>query len=62
MAMTDRTPFEPRHDTMSAVSIGASIEEAAYIGNYAGGLVCENVGIVPIEFEELFRTISANNE
>ncbi len=37
-----------------ALTAGATIEEAAYIANYAGGLVCEEVGIVPIENEKLF--------
>ena len=40
-----------------ALAAGASIEEAAYIANYAGGLVCEEVGIVPIEKTKLFNTI-----
>lgn len=40
-----------------ALSAGATIEEAAYIANYAGGLVCEEVGIVPIEKEKLFNII-----
>jgi rfaE bifunctional protein kinase chain/domain len=38
---------------------GASIKEAAYIANYAGGLVCEEVGIVPISAEKLFNEISS---
>lgn len=40
-----------------ALTAGASIEEAAYIANYAGGLVCEEVGIVPIESEKLFTVL-----
>lgn len=40
-----------------ALTAGASIEEAAYIANYAGGLVCEEVGIVPIENEKLFSVL-----
>lgn len=43
-----------------ALSAGATIEEAAYIANYAGGLVCEEVGIVPIEKEKLFNIIKEN--
>ncbi len=31
-----------------ALCTGANIKEAAYIANYAAGLVCEEVGIVPI--------------
>ncbi|CAG0909628.1 unnamed protein product, partial [Cyprideis torosa] len=40
-----------------ALTAGASIEEAAYIANYAGGLVCEEVGIVPIESDKLFSVL-----
>lgn len=40
-----------------ALSAGANIFEAAYLGNYAGGLVCEEVGVVPIEKELLFEEI-----
>ncbi len=41
-----------------ALSAGADINEAAYLANYAGGLVCEEVGIVPIDIEHLFNTVS----
>jgi rfaE bifunctional protein kinase chain/domain len=44
-----------------ALTAGATIQEAAYIANYAGGLVCEEVGIVPITKETLFKTISEAN-
>ena len=37
-----------------ALSAGADITEAAYLANYAGGLVCEEIGIVPVEFDNLF--------
>jgi rfaE bifunctional protein kinase chain/domain len=40
-----------------ALACGAKIDEAAYIANYAGGLVCEDVGIVPIERDKLFNTL-----
>jgi len=40
-----------------ALSSGAEIEEAAFLANYAGGLVCEEVGIVPITKSKLFDTI-----
>jgi len=40
-----------------AIAAGANIYEACYLANYAGGLVCEEVGIVPIEFEKLFNTV-----
>ena len=43
-----------------ALTAGASIEEAAYIANYAGGLVCEEVGIVPIEREKLFSVLKGD--
>lgn len=39
------------------LAAGADIIEASYLANYAGGLVCEEVGIVPIEKEKLFTTI-----
>lgn len=42
-----------------ALSAGATIEQAAYIANFAGGLVCEEVGIVPINKEKLFDSIRA---
>jgi len=40
-----------------AIAAGANIYEACYLANYAGGLVCEEVGIVPIEIEKLFNTV-----
>ena len=40
----------------------ANIIEASYLANYAGGLVCEEVGIVPIDKEKLFKTIVAENK
>ncbi len=40
-----------------ALTAGANIAEAAYLANFAGGLVCEEVGIVPIEAEKLFETV-----
>ena len=43
-----------------ALTCGATIEEAAYIANYAGGLVCQEVGIVPIERDKLFSTLRGN--
>ncbi len=44
-----------------ALAAGADIIEASYMANYAGGLVCEEVGIVPIDKEKLFKTIIAEN-
>jgi len=40
-----------------AIATGANILEASYLANYAGGLVCEEVGIVPIELDKLFDTV-----
>ncbi len=44
-----------------ALAAGADILEASYLANYAGGLVCEEVGIVPIEKEKLFDTVIKEN-
>lgn len=41
-----------------ALASGAEISEAAYLANYAGGLVCEEVGIVPIHIDHLFNTVA----
>ncbi len=40
-----------------ALTAGANIYEAAYLANFAGGLVCEEVGIVPIGIEKLFAEV-----
>ena len=40
-----------------ALAANADVYTAAYLANYAGGLVCEEVGIVPIELNKLFNTI-----
>jgi rfaE bifunctional protein kinase chain/domain len=45
-----------------ALAAGASIIEASFLANYAGGIVCEEVGIVPIELDKLFETISKENK
>jgi rfaE bifunctional protein kinase chain/domain len=45
-----------------AIAAGANIYEASYLANYAGGLVCEEVGIVPIEIEKLFDTVIRENK
>ncbi|HET7153187.1 MAG TPA: D-glycero-beta-D-manno-heptose-7-phosphate kinase [Candidatus Kapabacteria bacterium] len=37
---------------------GATIREAAVIANYAAGLVCEEVGIVPIQSDALYKKIA----
>lgn len=41
-----------------ALAAEANIFEASYLANYAGGLVCEEVGIVPIEIEKLFDAVA----
>lgn len=38
-----------------ALAAGADILEAAYLANLAGGLACEQVGVVPISLEDLFK-------
>jgi rfaE bifunctional protein kinase chain/domain len=40
-----------------ALAAKADIIEASYLANYAGGIVCEEVGIIPIEQDKLFDTI-----
>jgi len=40
-----------------ALAARANIYEASYLANYAGGIVCEEVGIVPIEIDKLFDTV-----
>lgn len=42
--------------TMSLAS-GANILESCYLANYAAGIVCGEVGIVPIERKKLFSTV-----
>ncbi len=41
-----------------ALAAEANIFEASYLANYAGGLVCEEVGIVPIEIGKLFDAVA----
>ncbi len=45
-----------------ALAAGANILEASYLANYAGGIVCEEVGIVPIELDKLFDTVIQENK
>jgi rfaE bifunctional protein kinase chain/domain len=40
-----------------ALAAKADIVEATYLANYAGGIVCEEVGIIPIQQDKLFDTI-----
>jgi D-beta-D-heptose 7-phosphate kinase/D-beta-D-heptose 1-phosphate adenosyltransferase len=41
-----------------ALSAGGSIKEAATLANFAGGVVCGEVGIVPIERKVLYETVA----
>ncbi len=45
-----------------ALAAGANIYEASYLANYAGGIVCEEVGIIPIDLDKLFDTVSRENK
>lgn len=45
-----------------ALAAGANIYEASYLANYAGGIVCEEVGIIPIEIDKLFDTVIRENK
>jgi D-glycero-beta-D-manno-heptose-7-phosphate kinase len=40
-----------------ALASGANIYEASFLANYAAGIVCEEVGIVPIEQNKLFEIV-----
>jgi D-glycero-beta-D-manno-heptose-7-phosphate kinase len=40
-----------------ALAAKADIVEATYLANYAGGIVCEEVGIIPIQQDKLFDAI-----
>jgi rfaE bifunctional protein kinase chain/domain len=40
-----------------ALASGADIYEASFLANYAAGIVCEEVGIVPIEQNKLFEIV-----
>ncbi|KAF0142212.1 MAG: Bifunctional sugar kinase/adenylyltransferase [Stygiobacter sp.] len=40
-----------------ALTASADIYDAAYLANYAGGLVCQEVGIVPIDLNVLFNAV-----
>jgi rfaE bifunctional protein kinase chain/domain len=42
-----------------ALAANADISTAAYLANYAAGIVCEEVGIVPIEIDKLFNTVNS---
>jgi D-glycero-beta-D-manno-heptose-7-phosphate kinase len=40
-----------------ALAAGGNITEASYLANYAAGIVCQEVGIVPIELDTLFNIV-----
>src|SRR4030065_1908443 len=43
------------------LAAGANIYEACFLANYAAGIVCGEVGIVPIEKERLLETVLKEN-
>lgn len=43
------------------LAAGANIYEACFLANYAAGIVCGEVGIVPIEKEKLFEIVLKEN-
>ncbi len=45
-----------------ALAAGSDIIEASYLANYAGGIVCEEVGIVPIEINKLISALIKDNK
>jgi rfaE bifunctional protein kinase chain/domain len=45
-----------------ALAAGASMKEAATLANFAGGIVCGYVGIVPVETDELRSTILSDGD
>ncbi len=40
-----------------AIAAGATIQEAAMLSNHAGGIVCGEVGIVPIDPKVLYEAV-----
>ena len=45
-----------------ALAAKGNILEACYLANYAAGIVCGEVGIVPIELNRLFQTINEDHK
>ena len=45
-----------------ALAAGYDIMEASYLANYAAGIVCGEVGIVPIEIEKLIEAVGKENQ
>jgi rfaE bifunctional protein kinase chain/domain len=46
----------------SALAAGGNIIEASYLANYAAGIVCQEVGIVPIELDTLFNIVGNDSK
>ena len=44
-----------------ALAAGADVYEASLLANYAAGIVCGEVGIIPVEKEILFNTVLKDN-
>ena len=40
-----------------ALAAGATVREASMLANFAGGIVCGEVGIVPIDLHVLHETV-----
>lgn len=45
-----------------AMAAGSNLREAATIANHAAGIVCGEVGIVPVDRERLFRNLEREDE
>ena len=45
----------------TCIAAGADVFTAAQLGNLAGGLVCEKVGVVPVDKELLLQEVLKNN-
>ncbi len=45
-----------------ALAAGAAVKEAAALANVAGGIVCGEVGIVPIQKEDLYEAVIHSDE
>jgi D-glycero-beta-D-manno-heptose-7-phosphate kinase len=45
-----------------ALSAGADMKEAVSLSNYAAGLVCEEVGVVPVNLDRLVNSILKNQD
>jgi rfaE bifunctional protein kinase chain/domain len=44
-----------------ALTGGASVKEAVTLSNFAAGLVCEEVGVVPVRLKALLKTVIKNH-